>query len=86
MKRTRFIPIEKVRPGQQFRHYGNLYRRAEDAEVERHPARSRAEELGRSTVLAYGMDRGRKTPMSFVVTDDRGAEIRVVVASDGGVV
>lgn len=83
-KRSRFIPIAKVREGQEFRHYGNLYRRATETEVTRHPARELCEARSQPTVLAYGFERGRKTPLSFIAVDSEGAELKVIVAADGG--
>ena len=83
-KRTRFIPINKVREGQEFRHYGNLYRRALEKETEKHPARELCEAQKKQTVMAYGLEGGRKVPLSFVCTEDDGRDIKVVVAADGG--
>lgn len=82
-RKTRFIPIAKVRMGQEFRHYGNRYRRATEQEAGKHPARELVESLNRPAILAYGIERRQKTPLSFLTHDSDG-EIRVVVAADGG--
>ncbi len=39
MKKTYYIPVEKVRPGQAFQHRGLRYRRATDEEATKHPSR-----------------------------------------------
>lgn len=83
-KRSRFVPIAKVREGQEFRHYGNLYRRATEAECPKHPARELCEARKQPTVLAYGLEGGRKVPLSFLATEQDGKDIKVIVAADGG--
>ena len=83
-KRSRFIPIAKVREGQEFRHYGNLYRRATEQECLKHPARELCESKKLPTIMAYGLEGGRKVPLSFMCVEDGGKDIKVIVAADGG--
>lgn len=64
-RRTHYIPITTVKPGQQFIHYGIMYVRADEKEERRHPARELAARRGRPLVFAYSMG-DERTPVSFV--------------------
>ncbi len=67
MKRSRnkFIPLARVRAGQEFQHYGQHYRRATEDEVLKHPGRENPRYLRGDVVLAYGMSK-QPVPVTFV--------------------
>lgn len=74
--RSILIPAAKVRPGQEFQHYGIEYVRATDDETAGHPGQEQIARRNRPLVLAYQpIGERQRQPVSFV------PEERVVVRS-----
>lgn len=66
----KLIRAEQVRPGQDFGHFGQEYRRATDEEERRHPCREFAKY--RPLVFAYQ----GTMPVSFVPTENVVVEVQ----------
>lgn len=71
MKSTRssravLLPVSRVRPGQEFTHSGQAYRRATEDEMHKHPGRENPRFIHRGdVVLAYGLS-NQPVPVTFV--------------------
>ena len=78
--KTRFIAINKVRPGQEFTYHRSRYRRATADEALDHPAR-KFEFIDDALVLAYYSFGGKKSPTSFLPRVD-GRDVMVLVAAE----
>ena len=58
----KLIAVSKVRPGQEFLHYGQAYRRATDDEAERHHGNEMAARRGSELIFCY---QGDTNPMAI---------------------
>ena len=71
------MKVSLVRPGQEFRHYGQKYVAATTDEATRHPGRAimhrhpwcRLHNPGVQPFLAYAIEKKKRTPVTFLLTE-----------------